>query len=87
MLRGMRERTISVTEFKARCLALLEEVGSEGGTITIMKRGKPLAEVRPARQRRWKSPEGSLSHLDIPDDAFDRDLSDIWEVTRETGGA
>lgn len=37
-------RTISVSEFKAKCLRLLDEVGS-GSELVIQKRGKPIARV------------------------------------------
>ena len=50
-----------MTEFKAKCLALLSEVGRNGGTITVTKRGKPLASVGPAPRRRIKSSEGILA--------------------------
>ena len=36
-------RTIAAAEFKARCLALLDDVGPEG--IVITKRGKPVAKL------------------------------------------
>ena len=65
----MKHRTISVTEFKAECLALLDEVGEHGGTITITKRGKPLASVRPPEKPKLKSPEGSWAgRVKLPDD-------------------
>ena len=41
----MNAKRISATEFKARCLALLESVGPEG--IVITKRGKPVAKLIP----------------------------------------
>lgn len=41
-------RTIGATEFKARCLALLDEVDSEG--IVITKRGKPVAKLVPVQE-------------------------------------
>lgn len=39
-------RQITATQFKARCLALLDEVAS-GGEIVVTKRGKPVARVAP----------------------------------------
>ncbi|MEX0783176.1 MAG: type II toxin-antitoxin system prevent-host-death family antitoxin [Dehalococcoidia bacterium] len=39
-------RTIGATEFKAKCLKLLDEVDAEG--ITITKHGKPVARLVPA---------------------------------------
>ena len=41
-------RELAVSEFKARCLAVLDEVARTGEAITILKRGKPLARVLPA---------------------------------------
>jgi len=39
---------ISATQFKARCLALLDEVAESGAELTITKRGRPVAVVRAA---------------------------------------
>lgn len=40
--------TISVTEFKAKCLSLLDKVGQrELPRLVITKRGKPVAVVTP----------------------------------------
>lgn len=38
-------RTISAAEFKARCLALLDEVSATKETVVVTKRGKPVAKV------------------------------------------
>ena len=40
--------TLSASEFKARCLAVLAEVAQTGETVTILKRGRPLARIAPA---------------------------------------
>jgi prevent-host-death family protein len=37
--------TVSVSEFKATCLALLERVRKSGQPITVTKHGKPVAKV------------------------------------------
>ena len=42
-------RTIKAGEFKAKCLALLDEVAASGETIEITKRGKVVARLGPAR--------------------------------------
>jgi len=39
----MKDRVVSATEFKAKCLALLDEVADSGGTITVTKRGRAVA--------------------------------------------
>src|SRR5437879_1576051 len=80
---GMKNRAISVTEFKAKCLSLLSEIADQGGTITVTKRGRPLATVSPARNRRWKSPEGILEgKIEIDDDLLMSDMADLWDPVR-----
>ena len=41
----MKTCIIGATEFKAKCLALLDEIEDQGGTITVTKRGRPAAVV------------------------------------------
>jgi antitoxin (DNA-binding transcriptional repressor) of toxin-antitoxin stability system len=41
-------KTISATEFKAKCLKIFDELEGEG--IIIEKRGKPVAKVTPIRK-------------------------------------
>ena len=45
----MREITLPVTEFKAKCLRLLADVETKGDrlVITKTKRGRPVARVEP----------------------------------------
>ncbi|HEY1697520.1 MAG TPA: type II toxin-antitoxin system Phd/YefM family antitoxin [Polyangiaceae bacterium] len=38
-------KSVAVTEFKAHCLSLLEDVARTGEPLIITKRGKPLARV------------------------------------------
>jgi len=40
-------RRIKASEFKAKCLALLDEVERTGAHIVITKRGKPVADIVP----------------------------------------
>jgi len=83
----MKHRVVNVTEFKAKCLALLDDIGTRGGTITITKRGRPLARVSPAHQSPWKSPEGAwIGKVTLPPD-LDRDTADLWNVVRSRRGA
>ncbi|MBV9145882.1 MAG: type II toxin-antitoxin system Phd/YefM family antitoxin [Acidobacteria bacterium] len=44
-------KQISAAQFKARCLALMDDVKATGETILITKRGEPVAELHPARAR------------------------------------
>lgn len=47
--------TIQAGKFKARCLALMDEVARTGETIVITKNGRPVAELRPHRPPRARS--------------------------------
>jgi prevent-host-death family protein len=49
----MAHRTISASEFKARCLALLDEVAEKGQPLVVTKRGKPVARVLPVEEA-WR---------------------------------
>ena len=57
----MKDRVIGATEFKAKCLALLDEVHEHGGTITVTKRGRPVATVTAAKKQKFKSSAGILA--------------------------
>jgi len=40
--------TLLVSDFKAKCLAVLDRVYTDGETVLITRRGKPLAKIIPA---------------------------------------
>ena len=84
----MKHRIVSVTEFKAKCLALLDDIGARGGSITITKRGRPLARVGPAHRAAWKSPEGAwIGKVTLAGDLVEADTSELWEALRRHRGA
>ena len=39
--------TLLISDFKAKCLAVLDRVYTDGETVLITRRGKPLAKVIP----------------------------------------
>ena len=45
-------RAVSAGDFKARCLALMDEVRDGGGEYVITKRGAPVAKLVPVRTTR-----------------------------------
>lgn len=51
-------QVVKASEFKAKCLALMDEVASTGKGVLITKNGKPVAELRPHAGKRPKSPFG-----------------------------
>lgn len=54
---------VSVSEFKAKCLSLLEQVSKTKEPLRVVKRGKPLAEVIPARPDASQSREAWMGSL------------------------
>ena len=78
----MKEITLPVTEFKAKCLRLLDDVASKGDRIVITKRGRPLARVerieepKPSLRGTWKG------RVKIKGDVVNFQ-DDPWEVDSE----
>jgi prevent-host-death family protein len=80
----MKSKVISATEFKAKCLALLDEVAEEGSAITITKRGCPVAVLGPSGRNPCKSPRGAWANkLSLHGDIANIDTSDLWDVVRK----
>ncbi|MGD0959812.1 MAG: type II toxin-antitoxin system Phd/YefM family antitoxin [Methylomonas sp.] len=40
-------KTIKASEFKAKCLQLMDEVADSGASIIITKNGRPVAQLSP----------------------------------------
>jgi prevent-host-death family protein len=57
----MSTRFVTATEFKAKCLGLIDEVEAKGESITVTRRGRPVVVIQPATRKRLKSPMGILS--------------------------
>jgi prevent-host-death family protein len=78
-------REVAISEFKAKCLALLDEVQKTRQPIRITRRGRPVADVNPPAptdNRDWiGSMKGKMEILgDIIAPASD---PDDWEVLRD----
>jgi prevent-host-death family protein len=76
----MKEITLPVTEFKAKCLRLLNDVEKNGDRIVITKRGKPVARVEraaaeiPKLEGSWKGKVKILEDIvNFTDDPWDVD--------------
>ncbi len=68
---------IAVSDFKARCLTLIEEVAEKHHMLIITKFGKPIAKVSPIENTKppllgsWKGVmqvEGDIVHFDTSDE-------------------
>ncbi len=44
-------RTMKASEFKAKCLHLMDEVAAAGGEVVITKNGRPVSRLVPYRER------------------------------------
>jgi prevent-host-death family protein len=51
-------QTVNASTFKAKCLALMDEVARTGKPVLVTKNGKPIAELRPHLGKRPQSPFG-----------------------------
>jgi prevent-host-death family protein len=48
-------RSVKASEFKAKCLQLMDQGNESGEPLLVTKRGRPVAEIRPAATRSGKS--------------------------------
>ena len=74
-------RTIKASEFKAKCLKLMDEVAETGEPLLITKSGKPVAELGPVRQARkslWGLHKGQIEILGDIIEPIDVE----WDVNR-----
>ena len=77
-------KSIAITEFKAQCLSLLENVARTGEPLLVTKRGKPLARVMPSGGATTVYPQDSLAEtVTILGDIVGPVLSpQVWNAVR-----
>ena len=75
-------KTINASEFKAKCLAILDEVAATGEVLTILKHGRPVAQVVPPAPRAAGLPQTTLSGtVAFLEDVIEPVLEpEAWEV-------
>jgi prevent-host-death family protein len=54
-----KERTIPISEFRAKCLKILDHLGPSG--IIVTKRGRPIARVTPLPKKTGKDFYGCMA--------------------------
>ncbi|HYD50676.1 MAG TPA: type II toxin-antitoxin system Phd/YefM family antitoxin [Terriglobales bacterium] len=54
-------REISASDFKAKCLAILDEVAATGEPVMVLKRGRPVAQLVPPIAASGQSPQAELT--------------------------
>ena len=76
----MASRSIGAAAFKAECLKIMDEVARTGESVTITKRGRPVAELKPIRPKKtslYGAMKGSVLYEDMV-----RPLDVEWEAMR-----
>ena len=70
---GMRQ--MAAGEFKAKCLAIMDELNETGRPLLVTKRGEPSVKIFPARSGKQKKKdnffgrlEGTIEIVGDPDD-------------------
>ena len=77
-------KTFKASDFKARCLAIVDEVARTGERVTVVKRGRPVVQIVPAVAGEARFPQqrliGSVEILgDVVSPAVD---PEDWEALR-----
>ncbi|TXH92447.1 MAG: type II toxin-antitoxin system Phd/YefM family antitoxin [Thauera aminoaromatica] len=73
-------QTIQASEFKARCLALMDQVAASGEILVVTKNGKPVAELHPYQGARASSPFGLHPGVRILGDIVSPVADEDWEA-------
>lgn len=75
--------TLKASEFKAKCLALMDRVARTGEVIVVTKNGTPVAELHAHRPPRAKSLIGlHEGQIDIRGDIVAPVGERLWEATK-----
>jgi prevent-host-death family protein len=77
VMSGARE--ITATQFKARCLRLLDEVAETGETLVVTKRGRPVVRVEPSLPPQGL--RGSVKY-NVSDEELVSSSMGPWDVER-----
>lgn len=72
-------RTVKASEFKAKCLQLMDEVAASGEEIVITKFGEPVAKLAPLRQKPKSLFGIDRGRIEILGD-IDSPLYEDWEI-------
>lgn len=75
----MKPKVIQASEFKARCLALLDEVADNHAEFVVTKHGREVARIVPVQ--RAASTLGSVTLLAEDEGAYYR-VEETWDADR-----
>jgi prevent-host-death family protein len=74
----MSEVTVQASTFKARCLALLDEVARSRNTVLVTKHGKPVARLVPIEDEVTPT-QGSVTLL-VNDEGLLFSTGERWDA-------
>jgi prevent-host-death family protein len=78
--RPRSEPQISAAEFKAKCLSLMDEVAHKKQSITVTKRGKPIARLVPVEKEEQAPFIGFLRGCVLKADRIDEPTGEVWDA-------
>jgi prevent-host-death family protein len=78
---GVMRREMSASQFKARCLGLMDEVARDCDVLVITRNGRPVSELHPSSHARTASPFGFHPDLDLFGDVV-APLEEPWDALR-----
>jgi prevent-host-death family protein len=73
------KRQVPAGQFKAQCLALLDEVAATGRPLVVTKRGRPVAEIVPVEPP--ESLEGSVT-FNVSEEELIAPIDVEWDALR-----
>lgn len=74
---GIKVKTITATEFKAKCLDILDHLEPEG--LVVTKRGRPVARVFPERAVENEKFIGCMKDgIEITGDIYETGM--VWDA-------
>ena len=73
------ERTMTISDFKAKCLRVSDEVAVTGQPVVVTRRGRPLVRIVPIEPP--KSLKGSVTIL-VSEEEFLAPIDEVWDADR-----
>lgn len=74
-------KKMAISEFKAKCIAVLREAQQTGESILVTRRGRPFARVEPVRETPSERSLGVFKgRMKIHGDIVHTDSSADWDV-------
>ncbi len=76
-------KTMGISEFKAKCIAVIKEARRTSTPIVITRRGEPLVRIEPIHTSRTRRTLGALrSEVAIKGDIVSTPFGNDWEMER-----